>query len=118
MRFGVIAESVAALEDFRGESRESAHVRSHHEESSLRIVPVEQVEKRGSDFGIRAVVESQSDGAWVAGLAPRAPENLRRGDCGSIRIPSRRCAHRTKPRPYEIVRHCAGNFLTRHGCAC
>jgi hypothetical protein len=96
MRFGVIADEVAARRCFFDQAGTLAHEFSYQEKGGLGVVPVQQVEKFWSDGWVRAIVKGKSKLArgiclkngWTKQLRPWMPRAMG-GEAGETRSNNR-----------------------------
>lgn len=74
MRKSVVAEEVAACGGLLDERGGFANVLADHKKGGLGVVAVQEIEEFGSDGGIGAVVEGESQIAAPAGLVKSVAE--------------------------------------------
>lgn len=88
VRFGMISDGMAALGDFARKIRKEADVATDQEKCGTSSILIQQIEQRGRDGGVRAVVKSDGHRGAIAGAPNRGAEKLR---CGRDRGPGKEC---------------------------
>lgn len=84
MSFRVVADGVAAGDDFFRESGSFTDVLADEEERRFGVITVEEIEELGSYGRIGAVVKGDGEFAGVAGLEEGVTEKLRAREDGTV----------------------------------
>lgn len=76
MRFGVIADRVAAIRDFFRQLGERADAPADKKKTGLRAMSIEQVQKPWRYRRIRPIVKSKRNRSWIVQPTDGRPEDL------------------------------------------
>lgn len=95
MRVGMIADDVASRGHFAREFGKSADVFSGEKKCAASVVAFEQIEQRGSDGGIRAIVEGERESGRISRSTQSRAEDLRARVDGAPGCDSSASKHKT-----------------------